>query len=156
VAGNFFLGLGTYQARFNRKAYPLLNNEKAAYFQDNFKVNSRLTLNLGVRYEYNSPVKVTDKSLFGFDPKNNAVVLAQPLDKLYQMKDALAAIVNAYQGLGMKFEPPEQAGLPSTLVYKNLTDFGPRLGAAYRVTNSRHPTVLRAGYSIFAYPESLR
>jgi hypothetical protein len=156
VAGNFFLGLGTYQARFNRKAYPLLNNEKDAYFQDNFKVSSRLTLNLGVRYEYNSPVNVTDKSLFGFDPKNKAVILAQPLDKLYQMKDALPAIVNAYQGLGMKFETPAQAGLPGTLVHKNLLDFGPRVGAAYRVTTSNHPTVLRAGYSIFAYPESLR
>ena len=130
VAGNFFLGMGTYQARFNRAGYPLLNNEKAAYLQDNFKVNSRLTLNLGVRYEYNSPVNVTDNSLFGFDPKNKAVILAQPLEKLYQMKDALPAIVNAYQGLGMKFETPDQAGLPSTLVNKNLWDFGPRLGAA--------------------------
>ena len=156
VAGNFFLGVGTYQARFNRKAYPLLNDEIAGYFQDNFKVNSRLTLNLGVRYEYNSPANVTDKSLFGFDPKNKAVILAQPLEKLYAMKDALPAIVNAYQALGMKFETPKEAGLPDTLVQKNLWDFGPRLGAAYLLTTSRHPTVVRAGYSIFAYPESLR
>src|SRR5258708_38361828 len=148
--------MGTCQARFNRGGYPLLNNEKADYFQDNFKVNSRLTLNLGVRYEYNSPVNVTDNSLFGFDPKNKAVILAQPLDKLVQMRDVLPAIVNAYTALGMKFETPQQAGLPSTLVNKNLWDFGPRLGAAYRITTSNHPTVLRAGYSIFAYPESLR
>ena len=156
VAGNFFLGIGTYQARFNRQAYPLLNNEIAGYFQDNFKVTSRLTLNLGVRYEYNSPANTTDKSLFGFDPQNKAVVLAQPLEKLYEMRDALPAIVNAYQGLGMKFETPGEAGLPDNLVYKNLWDFGPRIGAAYRLTTSRHPTVVRAGYSIFAYPESLR
>ena len=55
VAGNFFLGIGAYSAQFNRSWYPLRNNEKSAYFQDNFKVNSRLTLNLGVRYEYNAP-----------------------------------------------------------------------------------------------------
>jgi hypothetical protein len=72
------------------------------------------------------------------------------------MRDVLPAIVNAYTALGMKFETPQQAGLPSTLVHQNLWDFGPRLGAAYRVTTSNHPTVLRAGYSIFAYPESLR
>jgi len=28
---------------------PVKDSEKAAYFQDNFKVNSRLTLNFGVR-----------------------------------------------------------------------------------------------------------
>ena len=84
------------------------------------------------------------------------MVLAQPLEQLFEMKDALPAIVNAYQALGMKFETPAQAGLPDTLVYRNLWDFGPRLGAAYRLTTSNHPTVLRAGYSIFAYPESLR
>ncbi len=156
VAGNFFLGMGTYQARFNRAAYPLLNNEKSAYFQDNFKVNSRLTLNLGLRYEYNSPANVTDNSLIGFDPKNKASVLATSVDRLVQLRDALPAIVTAYQNLGVKFETPQQAGLPSGLVYKNYLDFGPRLGFAYRATKSSHPTVLRGGYAIFAYPESLR
>jgi hypothetical protein len=156
VAGNFFLGIGTYQARFNRSAYPLLNSEWDAYFQDNFKVNSRLTLNLGVRYEYNSPVNVTDNSLLGFDPKTKAIVLSTTLDDLAQKKDILPSIVNAYQALGMKFETRQQAGLPSGLVYKNLFDFGPRLGVAYRLTQSNRPTVIRGGYSIFAYTESLR
>ncbi|HWB97970.1 MAG TPA: TonB-dependent receptor, partial [Bryobacteraceae bacterium] len=156
TAGNFFLGIGSYQARFNRSWYPLRNNEISAYFQDNFKVNSRLTLNLGLRYEYNSPVNVTDNSLIGFDPKNKAIILPQPIDKLAAMKDVLPAIANAYEALGVKYETPQEAGLPSTLVYKNLWDFGPRAGFAWRVTTSNHPTVLRGGYSIFAYPESLR
>ena len=49
AAAQFFLGVGAYNARFNRQAMPVKDSEKAAYFQDNFKVNSRLTLNFGVR-----------------------------------------------------------------------------------------------------------
>jgi hypothetical protein len=156
VAANFFLGIGTYQAQFNRSWYPMTNNEKSAYFQDNFKVSSRLTLNLGVRYEYNSPFNVSDHSLVGFDPKNKAVVLGLPLDQLAALGDVLPGVAAAYQNLGVKYETAKEAGLPSTLVYSNLWDFGPRLGFAYRLGSTNHPTVLRGGYSIFAYPESLR
>ena len=67
----------------------------------------------------------------------------------------LPSIVDAYTKLGMKFETPQEVGLPDSLTYSNRLDFGPRAGFAYRV-GSKNSTVIRGGYSIFAYPESLR
>jgi hypothetical protein len=156
VAANFFLGVGTYQARFNRNWLPLNNFELAGYFQDNFKVNSRLTLNLGVRWEYTSPYNMSDNTLIGFDPKNKAVILPQTIDQLAAAKVVLPDIAKAFTDLGVKFETYQDAGLPRSLIYKNLLDFGPRLGFAYRLFNGKKTAVLRGGYSIFAYPESLR
>jgi len=156
VAANFFLGIGSYQAQFNRSWYRPRVHERAMYFQDNFKVNSRLTLNLGLRWEYNSPINERDQTIFGFDEKTKAVILSRSIDDLVQRKILLPSIVNAYTALGMKFTTPDAAGLPKSLTYSNLWDFGPRAGFAYRLGDSHRNTVIRGGYSIFAYPESLR
>lgn len=156
TAANFFLGMGTYQARFNRSWYRPRVHERALYFQDNFKVNSRLTVNLGLRWEYNSPVNERDNTIFGFDESRKAVILSRSLQDLAEMKNVLPAVVDAYTRLGVKFTTPGEAGLPNSLVKSNYLDFGPRLGFAYRLGSSHRTTVIRGGYSIFAYPESLR
>jgi hypothetical protein len=156
TAANFFLGTGTYQARFNRSWYRPRVHERALYFQDNFKVNSRLTLNLGLRWEYNSPVNERDRTIFGFDERQKAVILGRSIEDLAEMRNVLPAVVDAYTRLGVKFTTPSEAGLPDSLVHSNYWDFGPRAGFAYRLGSSHKTTVIRGGYSIFAYPESLR
>lgn len=156
IAANTYLGLGSYWARFNPSWIRLRNNEKSLYFQDNFKVNSHLSLFMGVRYEYNSPVNETNHGLIGFDDKSKSVVLGTSLDELAKMGNVLPSIAAAYQNLGLKYISADQAGLPSSLIHSNYYDFGPRAGFAYRFGSSNRPTVLRGGYSIFAYPESLR
>jgi hypothetical protein len=155
TAGNFFLGLGTYQAQFNRSWYRPRVHEYALYFQDNFKVSSRLTLNLGLRYEYNSPINERDQTIFGFDEKSKSIILSRTIPELVEMNILLPSIVNAYTNLGMKFTTPQEVGLPDSLTYANKLDFGPRAGFAYRL-GSTNATVIRGGYAIFAYPESLR
>ena len=94
-------------------------NERAAYFQDNFKVTSKLTLNLGLRWEYNSPVNERDQTIFGFDEKNKAVILGRTIEDLAEMKNVLPAVVDAYRGLGVKFTTPQEVGLPKAMVYSN-------------------------------------
>lgn len=157
AAADFFMGVdGTYTNRFNRSAYPYSNWETAAFLQDDFKVNARLTLNLGLRYEYINPVQVTDHSIVGFDVANHKVVLGTSLDQLAKLGDVLPSVVAAYQSLGVQFETAKQAGLPSSLLFANRFNFDPRVGLAYRVTTGNRPLVVRGGYSIFQFGQPLR
>ncbi|MGH9631370.1 MAG: hypothetical protein ACRD7E_23960, partial [Bryobacteraceae bacterium] len=100
----------------------------AGYFQDNWKVNPRLTLNIGLRYEV--PI--------GFHFSNNqfsAVDLTVPNPGA---GDRLGALVFAGEGEGRigdkRFYPTDWGNI------------GPRFGFAYRLTNK---TVLRGGYGIY-------
>jgi hypothetical protein len=157
TAADFFLGVdGTYNNRFNRAAYPYTQWETSAYFQDNFRATSRLTLNLGLRYEFINPIQVTDHSMLGFDVANKKIIIGNSLANLAALGDVLPSAVTAFQNLGMQFETAQQAGLPSSLVYKNPYNFDPRVGAAYRLTQGAHPVVVRGGYSIFQFNQPLR
>lgn len=155
---NFYLGAaGFYSVQLNRGYMNLSNREYAGYFQDNFKVNSRLTLNLGLRVEsYPIPVE-RDNLLTAFDLENKAVVTGRPLDELYAMEATTPGIVKLYRDLGVRFQTPREAGLPEqSMISTNRFNFGLRLGAAWRLTTGSRPVVLRGGYSKFAFSIPLR
>ncbi|MFN0084538.1 MAG: TonB-dependent receptor domain-containing protein [Blastocatellia bacterium] len=48
-----------------------------AYAQDDFKVNNRLTLNLGVRYEFATPYTEAKNRLSNFDPVTKTIIRAK-------------------------------------------------------------------------------
>jgi hypothetical protein len=48
-----------------------------AYVQDDFKVNRKLTLNLGLRYEFATPQWETNNHLANFDPATNSLIQAK-------------------------------------------------------------------------------
>lgn len=62
--GNFYLGIANYAAQFTRAMYYARAREYATYFQDNWRVTPRLTLNLGLRWDYwpGSPRRTTSWS----------------------------------------------------------------------------------------------
>ncbi|HUS06509.1 MAG TPA: carboxypeptidase-like regulatory domain-containing protein [Bryobacteraceae bacterium] len=156
-AANLFLGVaGSYSAQFVRKWYDLHDTELSTYFQDNFKVNSRLTLNLGVRWEIYGPIRENNNILTGFDPKTKALVNGADFETMYRENATTPAITKIYTDLGLKFVRPEDVGLPKNLINLNKWDFNPRLGFAYKITEGHRPFVVRGGYGIYGYPMPLR
>jgi Carboxypeptidase regulatory-like domain/TonB-dependent Receptor Plug Domain len=115
----------------------LHQNLQSAYAQDDWKVAPKLTLNLGLRWEYGSPYSDRGNFLSNFDPSTGTMLTLTPGYKA--SSSALcgtAPCISPYSGGGV---------YGKTLVNPDLTDYGPRLGFAYAVTNS---VVVRGGYGI--------
>jgi hypothetical protein len=148
---NTFLGISTYQESLLRNWYYLRGGESALYFQDNYKVTPRLTLNLGLRWEYFQAYRDKNNVLAGFDPNAHAIVLGTDLNTLYRTGYSVPSVVAAYQALGLKFESYNQAGLPQNLVHSRPHNFGPRAGFAYRLFDGKKTLVIRGGYSLSYY-----
>jgi hypothetical protein len=94
------------------------------FLQDDWRMNSKVTLNLGLRYEFVSPFWEADGRLVTLD--------ANP--------DFTAAVPVQAGQLG-----PFSGQLPSTLVRPDYNDLAPRIGVAWRATDK---TVVRGGYGI--------
>jgi hypothetical protein len=99
----------------------------AAYVQDDIKVSSRLTLNLGLRWNVWGPFKEVANRMSFFNPN-----LANPL---------AGGILGALQFAGDGTDSCHCA----TPIHTHYINPGPRLGLAYRLGEN---TVIRAGYSL--------
>ena len=55
----------------------------AAYFQDDWRVLNRLTLNLGLRYEYTTPISEANNLLGNFDPAQGLVQVGKQISQPY-------------------------------------------------------------------------
>ncbi len=76
------------------------------YLQDDFKVNSKLTLNLGVRYEYGTPQWEANNKLANLDPVSQTMIQSKGGD-IYGR----------------------------SLIHPDRNDWAPRVGMAYRLGN---------------------
>jgi hypothetical protein len=104
----------------------------ALYAQDNFRVTPRLTLNLGVRYEYDQPEYEINGKEGYFNRNEQKIVVRVP--STYSNLPIPASDIS--------YDPSFQQGIWNP----EYLNFAPRVGFAYEVT---HSTVLRGGYGIF-------
>jgi hypothetical protein len=74
---DFMLGLRSTYALSNILVANLRQNMHFLYLQDDMRVNDRLTLNLGLRYEYATPWVERDNILSNFDPATLQMVVAR-------------------------------------------------------------------------------
>jgi hypothetical protein len=122
-------------------------SDYAGYFNDNWKVSRRLTLNLGLRYEYWTPFsdKRNQASTLNLNAAGGPAVVYAGSGSITS-QGFPQAIVNAYQNAGLQFESAAQAGYPSSLWRMQKNNWAPRVGFAYQVADK---TVLRGGYGLY-------
>jgi len=149
---NLFIGVLNYQNQLNRGWYNLRERDYALYINDTYKVTPRLTVNIGLRWEYWPVLTEKDNILATYDPNTKSVVLGQPLDTLYSKLVTVPSVVARYQELGAKFAYWKDVGFPKELMTGSKGDFGPRVGFAYRVGDGKKAFVVRGGYSLSYYP----
>ena len=157
AGADFFLGAASeYVQRLNEGYLHFRDQEVATYLQDDFHATSRLTLNLGIRWEIHPAVTEEHNSFSSFDLANHAIVLGEPIPTLIARGVTTQAIITNLQNLGVNFENAQQAGLPGNLTYGNDFTFSPRVGAAYRLSDKNNSTVIRGGYARYIYPIATR
>lgn len=134
------IGSGT-NSIFNRA------NDFDAFIQDDWKITSRLTLNLGLRYDYFGPTYEANGHLVGFEPdKATTIPLPNPLGLCLS-----ATCGNIVTGGFVQAGNGNLPGFPKVsdgLVNADYLNFAPRIGFAYQVLPSGK-LVLRGGYGLF-------
>ena len=109
------------------------------FVQDDWRVTSKLTVNLGTRYSYAAPM--TEKQ----DRLGNLFVT---LDENGYKGNLMWAFTNPEidPETGLRNQPPKTFGFGRALAAGDKNDIAPRLGIAYQV-NSK--TVIRTGVGMF-------
>jgi hypothetical protein len=148
---NLYLGLLNYNATFRRPWVFMRRKEYAPYVQDNWKVTPRLTLNLGLRYEFRTPLRDRNDLLMSFDFDRHAYVIGTDRETFIRRGATLPQVVSRFEQFGGRIIDYNQAGLPRELAHRNWRNFGPRLGFAYRGLDGRKSFVLRGGYRLSYY-----
>lgn len=105
----------------------------AGFIQDDWRVTSRLTLNLGMRYELNAPPRDKRNQLSSFDHATGTLMFPKdaPLGDFYT-----------------RVRPDLKVGRFSnnTLYDTDKNNLGPRVGLAYKLTNK---TVWRSAFGMY-------
>ncbi|MGH9658297.1 MAG: carboxypeptidase regulatory-like domain-containing protein, partial [Bryobacteraceae bacterium] len=123
------------------------SNSWHLFLQDDFKVSNRLTLNIGLRYEFTpwmSPYRGQTGTFDG--TKSRPIIVASKTGAEIDL-GAQPAARTAYGYLKDLIQTNSEAGLPYSITYPDRRQWAPRFGLAWRPIGER--TVIRGGYGIF-------
>jgi hypothetical protein len=102
-------------------------NYFAAYIQDDYRVKPKLTVSLGLRWEFDGPFTETHNQMYTFNPN----------------------LMDPTTGLAGGIEFAGYNGNPHNLIAREYLGFLPRAGLNYHVFRN---TVVRGGYGIYEMP----
>src|SRR5690606_22031042 len=138
---NFLLGYPSASSRgIARPDAYLRSNTYGFYWQDEIRLHPKATLNLGLRYDYQTPWNEKFLRKFTFDPTTGSMVVAGssiPTDLVPAVASTLPIVTAS------------QAGLPEeTLMENDKNNWSPRVGLAIRPFGNTN-TVIRAGVGAY-------
>ena len=115
------------------------------FVQDDWKLTNKLTLNLGLRYEYEAgPSEIDNRLIRGFDPAATLSITGAAEAAYAARPDVIPASQWRARG-GVGF-----AGSGSEAIWNaDGNNFEPRIGFAYQWTDK---TVVRGGFGVYTTP----
>lgn len=141
-------GLPTSGGVDRKDSFAEQSSTYSIFFQDDWNITRKLTLNLGVRYELEGPLTERfNRTVSGYD-----YVTQSPINDNVKANYAVNPIaeipVDRFNLMGgLKF--PGTAGEQRTLWHRDRNNIMPRFGFAYAMSAS---TVIRGGYGIYYGP----
>lgn len=147
--GDFLLGYpDNVQRSYFRNLWGNNANFQALYAQDDVRVTSNLTVNVGLRYEINPFYNAVQGQTSGFDWATGKLIL--PSNFSINAQPQTAFLYPLFQD---RIELSKNLGLPLSIRPTDYKDFAPRIGFAWRPLKSDR-WVIRSGYGIFyAFPD---
>ncbi len=127
---DFLLGIPTYVTAtgINPNQY-MRSTNYGLFFQDDYKIRRDLTLNLGLRWDYQVPIYNKNNALYNFDPATGGLIKAAqntPVNSAFAANYPNVRILEA-----------AQVGLPErTLSFADRNNLAPRIGFAWRPRGS--------------------
>jgi hypothetical protein len=153
---DMLLGLPSYLSnQYNRGFFYFRQTEASLYFNDRWKVTPRLTLTLGLRWDKWTPYSEKFNRLVVPDIQTVASkfeVVTPGDNRIEDIPGIPPAVLQSWSLRGLKYNTADAVGMPSKLFSADNNNFGPRLGAAFKISNKM---VLRGGYGEYFWPMPL-
>jgi outer membrane receptor protein involved in Fe transport len=142
---SFLLGIPTGGFLDRNASYAQQSAGFALYFQDDWKLTRKLTLNLGLRYEYEGPLTERfNRTVRHYDFRSRSPIEAAV--KANYAREPIPEIApDQFQLIG-GLTDAGVGGNPRGVYEPDRNNFMPRIGLAWSLTPR---TVVRAGYGIF-------
>jgi hypothetical protein len=116
------------------------------WFQDDWKLNRKLTLNLGLRYEYEAATYDSEnRNVRGWDPNATLAITSAAQAAYAAAPIPEVAPANFHVLGGLQFADGSHPGFWKA----DTNNWAPRLGAAYQLNPK---TVVRGGFGVYTVP----
>ena len=146
--GDMLLGLpDSLSNQYNRGFFYFRQTEASLYFNDRWKVSDRLTLTLGLHWDKWTPYHEKLNRLVVPDIQSVATkfeVVTPGDHRIQDLPGVPPAVLTSWSGRGLTYNTAAAVGMPDNLFRADNNNFGPRLGAAFRLSNKM---VLRGRYA---------
>jgi hypothetical protein len=117
----------------------------ALFVQDDWKLTNKLTVNLGLRYDYEAaPTEIENRNVRGFDPAASLSITSAAEAAYAAHPDLIAASAWRARG-GVGFASDSNPGIWNA----DKNNIQPRTGFAYKWTEK---TVIRGGWGLYTSP----